>query len=603
MAITDIISTHEAENGFYPTPPELAARMLDGVDWHMVNSVLEPSAGKGDLIMAVAKSYHDHTGHWRSDYGIDVDCIELDPYLREICKYQFSDAHKREVGAQYDDIERKCYADRTAEDKEKMAYWQTQYRTLDCIDLHIVHDDFFTYRSYKNYSLIVMNPPFENGDRHLLKALEMQKDGGSVICLLNAETIRNPYTETRKLLKKKLDEIGASIEFVENAFSQAERRTDVEVAIIKAYIPEKTHESTIWERMQAAAEAEHIPDPELNALVPGGIIEQMTRLYETEVAATMELVKEYRALSPYIMRDMNDGKYNSPILNLTVTDDNYIHGLDMNKYMRTVRLKYWRALFNNDQFTGRLTSKLKEDFRKNVDRMANYEFSAFNIKQVTLEINASIHQGVQDAILDLFEKLTAEHYWHPECAANRHYYNGWATNKAHKIGKKCIIPTNGVFSTYSWEKTFSVNNAYAVLNDIEKALDYLDGGETTDRYNLESFLNHASENGKTRNIECTYFLVDFFKKGTCHIKFRPEAMRLVEKLNIYAAMNKNWLPPNYGKKTYHSMEADERAVVDSFHGDETEGSGEKAYTKILEDRAYYLAGPANQIKALTGATE
>ena len=82
-----------------------------------------------------------------------------------------------------------------------------------------------------------------------------------------------------------------------------------------------------------------------------------------------------------------------------------------------------------------------------------------------------------------------------------------------------------------------------------------------------------------------------------------ELQRLVEKLNIYAAMNKNWLPPNYGKKTYHSMEADERAVVDSFHGDETEGSGEKAYTKILEDRAYYLAGPANQIKALTGATE
>ena len=35
-----------------------------------------------------------------------------------------------------------------------------------------------------------MNPPFSNGDKHLLKALKMQEKGGAIICLLNAETIR-----------------------------------------------------------------------------------------------------------------------------------------------------------------------------------------------------------------------------------------------------------------------------------------------------------------------------------------------------------------------------------------------------------------------------
>jgi len=36
----------------------------------------------------------------------------------------------------------------------------------------------------KEYSLIILNPPFSNGCKHLLKALEMQqRNGGAVVCL------------------------------------------------------------------------------------------------------------------------------------------------------------------------------------------------------------------------------------------------------------------------------------------------------------------------------------------------------------------------------------------------------------------------------------
>mgnify|MGYP003290709934 CR=1 FL=1 len=61
-----------------------------------------------------------------------------------------------------------------------------------------------------------MNPPFSNGDKHLLKALQIQQNGGKVVCLLNAETIRNPYTETRKTLVDLLEKYEAEIEYIEN---------------------------------------------------------------------------------------------------------------------------------------------------------------------------------------------------------------------------------------------------------------------------------------------------------------------------------------------------------------------------------------------------
>lgn len=578
MNVTNLTITN-GDDQFYPTPPSVAKKMLEDVDWRYISTVLEPSAGKGDLIKALAEEQYDRCQYQRN--SIDVDAIEIDPYLREICKYNFSEQAKNQI-----------------EDR-----WSREYKVLDRVNLHVVHDDFMTYESFKRYDLIVMNPPFKDGHKHLLKALEMQKNGGAVICLLNAETIRNPYSFSRRHLAQKLEEYNATIEYMDDAFStDAERRADVDVAIVKVYIPQATQESTFFERMKKAVDEKYTPDAEISALVPSGTIDQAICLYKAEVAATMAFIDEYRALTPYMYKDFDD-KYKSPILKLVVDNDSTYGSFDTQKYMRMVRLKYWRALFTNEEFTGKLTSNLKEKYQKQVEKMADYEFSAFNIKQIMVEMNAEMQQGVHDTILTLFDKLTVEHTWYPECAKNRHYFNGWKTNKAHKVGKKCIIPENGIFSSYSWSKdTFDVRNAYKVISDIEKAFDYLDGGRFEgSRYNLESFLRYANENHQTRNIDFTYFKVDLYKKGTVHIKFRPEAMPLVERLNIFAAQNRGWLPPNYGQERYNTMDADEKAVVDSFNGDGTEGSGEKAYAEIMRESDYYLAAPTNTMLALGSA--
>lgn len=596
MNITNLTVT-QGEDQFYPTPPSVARKMLEGIKWDQIETILEPSAGKGDLILAAAEAHYDHSRYDRRN--LDVDAVEIDPNLRAICKYNFSKEKKDEYFVPYRKLDNMAYQSRTPEQNAEMERLKRKYDILNRVNLHMVHDDFLTYSTYKKYDLILMNPPFVNGDKHLLRALEMQKNGGSIVCLLNAETIRNPHSFSRRYLVQKLEELNADIEFVEDAFStDAERKARVDVAIIKAYIPPAEYDSTFFERMKKAVDEEYTPDEEITALVPSGTIDQAICRYKAEVAATMELIKEYNALKPYIY-DSFDGDYKSPILSLVVKHDSTYGSFDMKGYVKLVRLKYWRQLFKNDEFTGKLTSNLRERFMAEVEKMADYEFSAFNIKQIMVEMNAAMQQGVVDTIHDLFEKLTVTHSWYPECEKTRHYYDGWKTNKAHKIGKKCIIPTN-VFGSYSWDSNeLDARRAYAVLSDIEKAFDYLDGGYFKgNRYNLELFIQHAKENGQTRNIECTYFKVDLYKKGTIHIKFRPEAMPLVERLNIFAAKDKNWLPPNYGKTSYQNMAEEEKAVVDSFNGDGSEGSGETAYTEIMRESQYYLSSPTNNMLAL-----
>jgi tRNA1(Val) A37 N6-methylase TrmN6 len=85
-----------------------------------------------------------------------------------------------------------------------------------CMILHekgykILDNDFLEYKKDTDFNAIIMNPPFSNGDEHFLKAWEMI-DNGTIVCLLNAETINNPFSEKRKLIKKIIEDNGGTVE-------------------------------------------------------------------------------------------------------------------------------------------------------------------------------------------------------------------------------------------------------------------------------------------------------------------------------------------------------------------------------------------------------
>jgi 16S rRNA G1207 methylase RsmC len=46
----------------------------------------------------------------------------------------------------------------------------------------------------QKYDVIVMNPPFNKGAKFLLKAYDCLNGSGQLVCLLNAETINNLFS-------------------------------------------------------------------------------------------------------------------------------------------------------------------------------------------------------------------------------------------------------------------------------------------------------------------------------------------------------------------------------------------------------------------------
>lgn len=532
---------------FYPTPQTLINEMLSGLDWKMIHTILEPSAGKGNIVDTLKKKQGDINSRYTTN-KLDIDCIEKDQNLKAILKEK---GHR------------------------------------------VVYDDFLTYDTMKEYDLIIMNPPFSNGSKHLLKALQMQqRNGGAIICLLNAETLKNECTNERVILNRMLQEYNADIRYIQNAFSNAERKTDTEIALIKVKLPDVKRESFIFDGLQKAKEQEeYIEYTENTQVAENNFFKSIVAQYNMEVKAGIRLIKEYYAMTPHILKSFEKDNETGAtvqkggcVLSLTIGRET----ATVNGYIREIRGKYWSALFENPKFIGQLTNNLRREYYNKIEELKDYDFSLYNIYELKIDMSKRVIKGIEDTIVELFDELSDKYSYYDECKKNIHYFNGWKTNKSWIINKKVIIPLRAWKDMeYSWGG-FKPSDREVVnkLRDIEKCLNYLDGG-LTESIDLVETLEFAQEYEESKNIVLKYFDVTFYKKGTCHITFTND--ELLKKFNIFGAQHKGWLPPSYGKKKYKDMTPEEKAVVNDFEG-ETE------YNKVMCNTSYYLADTNSMLR-------
>lgn len=582
---------------FYPTPESLIEKMCWKINWNFVQTVLEPSAGKGDIVKYINRR--------NENKQLDIDCIELDNNLRQVILYTFSEensdklfAQKKEIIDRYPEFDQWSkdykyynrllgkYVPVPDVDRMKLRAIDNERKAVKGENIHLIHDNFLTFTAYKQYNLIIMNPPFSNGDKHLLKALEIQKYGGQIVCLLNAETIRNPYTETRKELASLLNEYNADIEYITDSFTDAERSTDVEIALIYVNIPIAVNNSddSIFDKL-SQSEKYHEPTPEeVTALDVTDYMKSIVNRYKVEIKSGIELINAYERMKPYLLNSF-DNQYSYPIMQLM--DSAGKDKITVNKYVKGVRYKYWKALFSNPKFTGKLTSKLQEQYRTKVETFANYDFSEFNIKNLLVEMNSKVKSCIESEIEKMFDKLTEE-YACSEGSSKKYMYNAWKTNIGYKIDKKVILPFYGLYDSIFGRIDF--RKVDEKLGDVERILNYFDGNMTEDVDIYETVKQYV-EQGITKNIPLKFFSVTLYKKGSVHITFNcPD---LIQKYNIYVGKQRRWLPNDYGTKGYKDMTAEEKSVIDSFQG-------EKEYNKIMANKAYYLGGITHQTMNMIG---
>lgn len=500
---------------FYPTPKEVIIKMLEpysgeiwkgGINGYNAQckcagledkTILEPSAGKGDIIKFIQEELHNNARRSKCD----VYAIELDPNLSSILKEN---------------------------------------------EISVIGSDFLSYQNDIYFDVILMNPPFKNGADHLLKAIEIAHNT-DIVCLLNAETLLNPSNKKKQLLLEKIEKYG-SYEILGNVFSTAERKTDVNVALVRLHIETETQTFDFsfkdYEPNKIEFDESFIKDE----LARKDLIGNMMLQFEQSKAAYKEYIEAEakwlhmtkNLLSIHTNLENYDKKSFKPIKRY-------------NFFNNRIKANMWRTVIQELNLERYMTSNVQQNFNIFIQQQGHMSFTKENVKALFEMLVFNSKNILEQSIIDVFDMLTANYY-----SENRLHVQGWKTNDRYKINRKIIAPTYIRYGEYmsSWDikqygDRFSLSyNGSGKYTDIDKMLCYLSGKQ----YETIITIQQALENkfrflGKIKTGEkydntclSTFFEIKFYKKGTVHLKFRDTF--LWNEFNMRACNGKNWLPDN-----------------------------------------------------------
>lgn len=163
--------------GFFPTPGELAQKVISWADIKPGHKVLEPSAGGGHIAELVPKD-------------ADLTCVEYNYTLAQV-------------------LVKKGFK--------------------------VVNMDFLTWKPDFKFDRIVMNPPFERRQdiAHVKHAFDLLSAGGILVSIVSAGAF---YANSRRIeqeFQSWLDEHCTAQEVLSDAFACAMRPTKVKIALAK----------------------------------------------------------------------------------------------------------------------------------------------------------------------------------------------------------------------------------------------------------------------------------------------------------------------------------------------------------------------------------
>ncbi len=480
---------------FYATPAELRDLALAKFK-RPLKSLLEPNAGRGDLL----PSDYDL-------YRINVDVCEIDGRHHE---------HLLKRG------------------------------------VRIVGTDFLQFSTKKRYSHILMNPPFRNGVEHVLHAWNILHDG-ELVAILNAQTIKNPFTQQRKFLVKLIEEFG-SVEFVEGAFGEdALRKADVEVAIV--HLEKRTTSGFNWSFLKRSAEKrqEFAAVPGSEVALPNGALDDIVVAYDAAVESMVAAVQAECTAGFYA--ELVGAESVGSIIEKVTTEDgesitqSAVKPEDINQIinerMDELTASAWRQVFNKTKLTSAFTNEMNNEVYEQAEGFSTLAFTRENIAMVLDSIAASMGDIQTEMVCRTFDYITRFH------TDNAFYYKGWKSNDKHRIGMKIkprrfILPhilENDFGPGFVWE-------AQSKLLDIEKTFALLDGDAINGNWvsEMERLLQRDTELFRAlvrgERIKTAYFdLRGYFGTGTLH--FFPNRPDLIDRMNTIVGKARQWLPESF----------------------------------------------------------
>lgn len=420
----------------------------------------------------------------------------------------------------------------------------------------VIANDFLEYTGDHHFDCIIANPPYSNGDSHLLYMWDILHSG-EITCLLNAETIRNPYSEKRKLLAKLIKDYG-SVEFIGQVFTDAERKTGVDSCIVRLTKKSAPRFDFKFENVTKEAAFDFSETIAGNDLAISDLTGALIRSYHKTKEAFVNYMKAKKELEFYSKGLISDST-NVLTLAAAAHNNGKTDAARFNNFVDSIKLEAWKAILNKLNIQKYLTNSVLKNFHEFAKNQGALDLTKENIHSLIMMIVQNRDTIMTQAILDVFDIFTKYH------KENREHVEGWVTNESWIVGEKVILP---YYIEMGFHGYYSTNHRrWDEFRDIEKVLCYMSGIEfeelgqeinPSDSWNQKK--NHEKQYkrtgmreaickvkiGDTGWHESEFFWIRCYKKGTLHIKWKDEALRA--RFNQVACQGKFNIGYSYKKR-------------------------------------------------------
>ena len=409
----------------------------------------------------------------------------------------------------------------------------------------LIHDFLkLTPEQISHVELIVMNPPFSNGVKHVLHAWEIAPAGCEIISLLNHDNLENDYTRERKEFLSIIKSYGNETN-LGDVFSDAERKTGVSIGLVKLFKPGAGNNE-----FEGFFLEEDVEEWQENGIMKFDGIRDVVQRY----IGAVKLFDEHSVIADQMSK--LTAPFSIGTFSIEVGYGDKV--ADRETFKKELQKKAWGHLFNLMNLNKFVTSGVMKDINRFVEQQNNVPFTMKNIYKMFDIIIGTRGQVFDRALEESVDKFTM----HTD--ENRFNVEGWKTNAGYMLNKKFII--NYMFEP-AWtggKLSIKYSGNEEKLKDLTKVLCSLVG----ENYDELTSLHYVPETGKNSQFTPNewynwdfkktvgegefaktitrpgFFEFKGFKKGTMHIKFRdPKVWEILNRR--YAKIKGQVLPEKF----------------------------------------------------------
>lgn len=419
----------------------------------------------------------------------------------------------------------------------------------------LIASDFMsvTAEQVSHVNMIVMNPPFSQGVRHIQHAYDIAPAGCVIVALCNTSNLESSYYSHYREFAELVNLRGYA-EDLGDVFSTAERRTHCRVSLVKLW-KEGQGADEFTGYFSAYEESDQSGNGETEGLMQYNFLRDIVnryveavKLFDGVLEATEKINRAASFVDYTVETDEKTGEqkavkhtYGAIPVSFEAVTYNRERGraeataIDHATYKKELQKYYWRIIFKKMNMEKYATRELREQINRFIEQRQNVPFTMSNIYRVIETVVKTNGQRMTRALCEAFDTICSL------SAENSTAGETWKTNSNYMVNRRFIcdwITSQSSYGGYMEVNDWSDQNG-AKMNDVTKALCYMTGIEFSSIGNLgEHIRTHRDEIEWGKWFEWGFFRCRGYKKGTMHFEFIDE--NVWARFNQEVAKSKGW---------------------------------------------------------------